>query len=94
MLRYDRDRRSAVLVVSNFTPVARPGCRIGVPFHGRWRQILNTDATVYDGGEAGTGGRLRHAAREAHGRGQSLAVDLPLLATTMFISEDGRNQEP
>ncbi len=93
MLRYDRDRRSAVLVVSNFTPVARPGCRIGVPFHGRWRQILNTDATVYDGGEAGTGDRDTQPV-EAHGRGQSLVVDLPLLATTMFISEDGRNQEP
>ncbi len=93
MLRYDRDRRSAVLVVSNFTPVARPGYRIGVPFHGRWRQILNTDATVYDGGGAETGDRDTQPV-EAHGRGQSLVVDLPPLATTMFISEDGRNQEP
>ncbi|MDR6667867.1 1,4-alpha-glucan branching protein GlgB [Rhizobium sp. 1399] len=92
MLRYDRERRSAILVVSNFTPMSRPGYRIGVPFSGRWRQILNTDAAVYGGAGAGTGDRDTQPV-EAHGRSQSLLADLPPLATMMFICEQDRNHE-
>ncbi len=92
MLRYDHERRSAILVVSNFTPMSRPGYRIGVPFSGRWRQILNTDAAVYGGAGVGAGDRDTQPV-EAHGRGQSLLVDLPPLATMMFICEHDRNHE-
>jgi 1,4-alpha-glucan branching enzyme len=92
MLRYDHERRSAILVVSNFTPMSRPGYRIGVPFSGRWRQILNTDAAVYGGAGVGAGD-LDTQPVEAHGRGQSLLADLPPLATMMFICEHDRNHE-
>ncbi len=42
-----------VVVVCNFTPVPRPGFRIGVPQAGRWREAVNTDATAYGGSGMG-----------------------------------------
>jgi 1,4-alpha-glucan branching enzyme len=37
-----------VVIVCNFTPVARDNYRVGVPFGGKWRERLNSDAR--DGG--------------------------------------------
>ena len=38
-----------VLVVANFTPVTRYGYRIGVPNHGIWRAVLDSDAKEFNG---------------------------------------------
>ena len=49
-------RRSAadgVLVcVANLSPVPRQGYRVGLPFGGRWTEVLNTDATEFGGSGA------------------------------------------
>ena len=38
--------------------MVRSGYTVGVPFAGYWREILNSDATVYGGhGEGNEGGR-------------------------------------
>ena len=41
------------VVVLNFTPVPRPGYRVGVPQAGRYREILNTDSRFYGGSDLG-----------------------------------------
>ncbi|MDL2408617.1 1,4-alpha-glucan branching protein GlgB [Rhizobium calliandrae] len=84
MLRFDVGRRSVALVVSNFTPMFRRGYRIGVPFQGRWRQILNTDASIYGGGGIEPGDPVADDF-PAHGRSQSLLLDLAPLSTVMFF---------
>lgn len=38
-----------ILVICNFTPVVRPGYRLGVPEPGVYEEILNTDAAEYGG---------------------------------------------
>src|SRR3569833_2327136 len=38
-----------ILVVCNFTPVARSNYRLGVPRGGWWQELLNSDATQYGG---------------------------------------------
>jgi 1,4-alpha-glucan branching enzyme len=87
MLRYDRERRQTALVVSNFTPVARMDYRLGVPFAGHWRKILDTDASIYAG--TGTGSGDRHSEEiGAHGRNQSVRLDLPGLSTMIFLHEE------
>ncbi|MBB3464495.1 1,4-alpha-glucan branching protein GlgB [Rhizobium sp. BK377] len=88
MLRYDRERRSVALVISNFTPIPRHAYRVGVPVPGHWRQILNTDSSVY-GGTGTSGGDRSSDNVAAHGRSQSLLVDLPPLSTMIFVHEDG-----
>ncbi|SEM17669.1 1,4-alpha-glucan branching enzyme [Xaviernesmea oryzae] len=86
MLRYDSERRVTALIVSNFTPVPRFGYRIGVPFGGTWKAILNTDADVYGGANSHVGDVTAEDI-EAHGRPASVAVDLPALSTVMFLHD-------
>jgi 1,4-alpha-glucan branching enzyme len=55
-LRKGRDARARCLVAVNFTPEAQRGYRIKVPLSGTWREILNTDAALYGGGNVGNDG--------------------------------------
>lgn len=43
-VRRARDPRDFLLFVCNFTPVPRPGYRVGAPVEGFYRELLNTDA--------------------------------------------------
>jgi 1,4-alpha-glucan branching enzyme len=80
-LRYGNDEAPPVLVVSNMTPVPRPGYRIGVPRPGLWRELLNTDSSFYGGSDLGNGGAVATAPVQSHGEAQSLQLTLPPLAT-------------
>ncbi|HEY9068312.1 MAG TPA: alpha amylase C-terminal domain-containing protein, partial [Burkholderiaceae bacterium] len=76
---------SLVLVISHFTPAVHQGMRIGVPRPGRYVERLNTDSEHYGGSNVGT--PLARAGSEpvgAHGRAQSIVIDLPPLATVFF----------
>ncbi len=78
-LRRD-ERGEEVLVVCNFTPVPRFNYRLGVPRAGFWRELLNSDATVYGGVGYGNLGGVETAPIPMHGRHQSLSLTLPPLA--------------
>jgi 1,4-alpha-glucan branching enzyme len=41
------------VVILNFTPVPRPGYRVGVPRPGHYREILNSDSRYYGGSNLG-----------------------------------------
>jgi 1,4-alpha-glucan branching enzyme len=58
--------------------------RIGVPRFGTYREVLNTDAAIYGGGNEGNMGAVHSEAIPMHGRDQSLAVTLPPLSTIYF----------
>jgi 1,4-alpha-glucan branching enzyme len=77
-----------VLAVCNFTPVPRPGYRVGVPRPGRWEEVLNTDSEVYGGSGWGNMGGLDAAATPWHGRPWSLTVTVPPLAA-VFLKSSG-----
>ncbi|PWF55343.1 1,4-alpha-glucan branching protein GlgB [Massilia glaciei] len=81
------DDGSCVLVICNFTPVCRPGYRIGVPAAGRYRELINTDQLQYGGSGVGNG-VLATDPSGMHGRAQSLALTLPPLATLMLVLEN------
>ncbi len=87
-LRQGNDEAKVVLVVSNMTPVPRPSYRIGVPRPGYWRELLNTDASVYGGSNMGNGGGLETVPHQMHGEAQSLDLILPPLST-LFLSPAG-----
>ncbi len=69
-----------IVVVCNFTPVVRYGYRIGVPNALAYEEILNTDAEIYAGSNAGNLGRVDVEPVKSHGRAQSIALTLPPLA--------------
>jgi 1,4-alpha-glucan branching enzyme len=78
-----------VVVVCNFTPVPRHGYRIGLPFAGRWREILNTDASAYGGSGLGNLGGVDAIPHPSHGMPASADLLLPPLATLYFQYETG-----
>ena len=55
-LRRGKAPGESVVVVCNFTPVAREHYRIGVPEGGFYRELLNTDAGCYGGSNFGNDG--------------------------------------
>jgi 1,4-alpha-glucan branching enzyme len=71
-------------VICNFTPVPRPGYRIGLPHAGVWREVFNSDAAEYGGSGLGNLGAIKAQARGAHGVAASAEVLLPPLCAVYF----------
>jgi len=84
LLRKGKKPEDTILVVCNFTPVPREGYRIGVPFDGFWRELLNSDAADYGGSGMGNLGGKQAEAVPTHGRPYSLALSLPPLGIEFF----------
>ena len=80
MVRYARDRRDFMVMLFNFTPVPRRGYRIGVPAPGGYGEVLNSDSTLFGGGNVGNGGGAQTEPVPAHGFDQSLSITVPPLA--------------
>jgi 1,4-alpha-glucan branching enzyme len=79
VVRYAQDRRDCLVMVFNFTPVPRPGYRIGVPEPGHYAELLNSDASIYGGGNVGNLGGVHTEPVAAHGFGQSVRLMVPPL---------------
>ena len=79
LLRKGKRPEDTILIVCNFTPVPRDAYRIGVPFGGYWRELLNSDAQDYAGsGMGNSGGKLAEEI-SVHGRPYSVSLTLPPL---------------
>ena len=74
----------ALVVAINMTPVLRENYLIGVPEAGEWREVLNSDAAIYGGGNQGNGGRAEAAPVPSHGQPASMEITLPPLAAVVF----------
>jgi 1,4-alpha-glucan branching enzyme len=57
-MRKGREPRARCVVVVNFTPQVYRDYRVRVPFVGRWREVLNTDAAIYGGSNVGNAGEV------------------------------------
>ena len=88
-MRRGKTTGAVVLVACNFTPTPREDYRVGVPWGGFWREVLNSDAAEYGGSGIGNDGG-RHAGPDpSHGRPYSLSLTLPPLAVVFLRSESG-----
>ncbi|CAI8745869.1 1,4-alpha-glucan branching protein GlgB [Pseudomonas sp. IT-P260] len=85
-LRWSKEGKP-VLVVANFTPVPRQSYRVGVPFAGRWNELLNSDADTYAGSNYGNGGGAFTEEVASHGQSLSLELNLPPLAVLILKPE-------
>jgi 1,4-alpha-glucan branching enzyme len=74
-----------VAVISNFTPVPRLGYVLPLPRAGRWREIVNTDATAYGGSGMGNMGEVTAEPHGSHGKPAHAKVTLPPLSTLYFM---------
>ena len=87
MARFGGDGARAVVVIANFTPVPRPHYKIGMPQAGRWREVLNSDASIYGGSNAGNAGVVIAGKSPSHGYPCSATVTLPPLGTIWLVHE-------
>jgi len=59
---------------------------VGLPRNGTWTEHFNSDSNHYGGSNMGTPlGAARTEPIGAHGRAQSMLVNLPPLATVYFV---------
>jgi 1,4-alpha-glucan branching enzyme len=79
LIRRGRNPREWMVVVLNWTPIIRAGYRVGVPEAGYYREVLNSDASFYGGGNVGNQGGTSTVPIAAHGRPHSLTLTLPPL---------------
>lgn len=89
-LRYGHASPTPILVVCNFTPVPRFGYRVGVPYPGFWRELLNSDAQEYGGSGMGNLGGVEATPIPFHNRPYSLELTLPPLAILFLKSDASR----
>jgi 1,4-alpha-glucan branching enzyme len=88
-LRRGKTTGTTVLVACNFTPMPRENYRVGVPWGGFWKEMLNSDAADYGGSGMGNDGGVWATADASHGRPHSLSLTLPPLAVVFLRSESG-----
>ncbi len=80
-LRRGKTPGDDVVVVCNFTPVVREDYRVGVPTGGYYRELLNTDSSIYGGSNAGNSGGVWARPEPHAGRPFHIPLKLPPLGT-------------
>ena len=88
-LRRGKESKELLIVVCNFTPVVHDHYRIGVPFEGYYKEILNSDASIYGGSNVGNCGGLYAEPIGCGGRPYSIALKVPPLAMVVFKWQRG-----
>jgi 1,4-alpha-glucan branching enzyme len=86
-LRRGSQPQDVMAIVCNFTPVPRPGYRLGVPAPGHWQELLNSDAASYGGSNVGNFGGVVAETVGTHGQPYSLELTLPPLAALFLKPE-------
>lgn len=79
-MRFAKDPNDFLVVILNCTPEVRENYRIGLPQAGFYKELLNSDAQVYGGGNVGNLGGVQSDDIPMHGLPQSVSLRLPPLA--------------
>jgi 1,4-alpha-glucan branching enzyme len=87
-LRWAREWKDFVAVAVNFTPVPRDAFWLPVPFAGRYRVVLNTDAHEFGGYGSAVPFEVDTVQGEIHGRDQHVEILLPGL-TALYLKRVG-----
>ena len=83
-LRKSEDPAETLLVVENFANVERKNYKIGVPFAGKYKEILSTDMKVY-GGQGISNPRVKESKPvECDDREQSIQIRMAPLSVHVF----------
>ena len=78
------DDGSMLACVFNFSGSEHTRYRLGLPHAGTWREVLNTDADIYNGTGIGNYGAVEATDAPWHGRPASAVMVLPPLAALWF----------
>jgi 1,4-alpha-glucan branching enzyme len=75
------DDGSALACITNFAAVPHEGYRVGLPAAGRWDEVLNTDADLYEGSGVGNLGSVDAQPEGWHAQPASATLRVPPLGT-------------
>ena len=94
-LRFDGDGEM-ILCLTNFAAEPRYDYRVGLPIRGTWKEIFNSDSSVYDGsGEIGNLGQVVASAVPTDGFPATANVTIPPLgAVWLRFDPDAPTDEP
>ena len=81
-VRYAKNHKKSLLFVCNFTPVARPDYRVGVPKRGNYTVILDNEHGAYKTGEKAP--VLKAVKSECDGQPYSVSLPLPAYGTAIL----------
>ena len=95
-LRWGHAGASAVACAANFTPVPRPGYRVGLPWPGEWTVVFDSDAPAYNGSGFRGGATTVDATTSVAWQGQpaSAMVDLPPLGVVLLAASEPGSLRP
>lgn len=83
-IRKTKRPEDTLLFVCNFVPVAHEKFRVGVPFAGKYKEILNSDSVKF-GGTGATNPRVKTSKKEEwDAREHSISINLPPLGVCVF----------
>ncbi len=83
-IRHSEDKKNNLLFVINFTPVARPDYRVGVPRRKQYKLILNSDDIEFGGSGKIQPEVYKAVKQECDGRPYSFGYDLPAYGVAIF----------
>ena len=83
-VRQTADGANQLAVILNLTPVPREKYRVGLPHAGTWREVLNSDAGVYAGGNLGNLGGVTAENVPCHQQQHSAEFFLPPMSALVF----------
>lgn len=87
-LRKGKKKEDTLIIVCNFTPVPRTMHRIGVPYSGIYREIMNSDAVKYGGSGVVNPGVLDTIDKDWDGRQHALDIQVPPLGVSILKFQD------
>ena len=83
-VRKTRKPEETLLVVCNFAPVQHDNYQVGVPFHGKYKEIFNSESEAF-GGSGVTNPRAKTSKEEeCAGREESIRIQLAPLGVQIF----------
>jgi len=83
-IRKGKNPDDAIIFVFNFTPMVYLNYRIGVPWHGHYDEVLNSDSADYWGTNVGNFGGFQSDPLAWQGRPASMNLNIPPLGVVML----------
>jgi len=82
--RKTKKKEELLLVVCNFSPLLYENYKIGVPYHGKYKEVFNSDRKEF-GGSGEINPRLKQSRKEeCDGRANSITIKVPPMGISIF----------
>jgi 1,4-alpha-glucan branching enzyme len=86
--RASKENERVLITAMNLSPVVRGPYRVGLPRAGRWKELINTDASHYGGSGAGNYGAVEAEPIPWHGQPFSAELTLPPLGALWLVPDE------